>query len=170
VRSILAVGMCTLVMSAVDVSAACKQDSLEGIWHYFASNVVLNEDGSFSFSYIEDCTFGIDARGVASGSECIDGTKGLPWGYTGFVVDQDCSIEAPSTTFCTLTGQISKNKQTVNGNGHCCCYEDAPGSENFVLPWQNSFTLVRKSAGPRSGSLAAKEVQMEPLGLARKAN
>ena len=34
----------------------------------------------------------------------------------------------------------------MSGIGECCCYEDALGSGNFTLEYQNSFELVKKTA------------------------
>jgi hypothetical protein len=149
-RTITSIGLLAFLISATDASAACRQASLAGDWHYFASNIVLNEDGSPAFATLEDCTFRITANGIARRARCIDGGTEVPFGNpTRFRIKPDCSIESEQSGLCstTITGQISKNKQTVSGNATCCCFEDAPGSENFVLEYQNSFTLVKTTPG-----------------------
>ena len=80
-RTLASISLLALVISATDASAACKQAALAGNWHYFASNVVLKQDGSPDFTFLEDCTFKIDASGVVSNARCIVGDDWHPiWG------------------------------------------------------------------------------------------
>ena len=72
-RIMTSISLLTLIISATDASAACRQANLRGDWHYFSSNVTLNEDLSPNCTLIEDCTFQITALGVARNASCIYG-------------------------------------------------------------------------------------------------
>ena len=172
-RTLASISLLALVISATDASAACKQAALAGNWHYFASNVVLKQDGSPDFTFLEDCTFRIDASGVVSNSRCIVGETDTPFGDpTSFHVNPDCSITTEQSSNCStdVGGQIAQNKQTVSGNANCCCFEDTPGSGNFILNYQNAFTFVKTTKSPGAGNAnsAARTAQAEPLLRARR--
>jgi hypothetical protein len=156
-RTIILTSLLALAVSVTDASAACKQANLAGIWHYLGSDVVVNDDLSPVFSYLGDCTFRITAAGVARNASCPGGTPDVPWGNTTFKTNPDCSIESKSSDLCgsTITGQIARNKQIVSGNAFCCCYEDVPGSGNFVLSYTNAFTLVKTTPAPAASLGAA---------------
>ena len=139
-RIVISISVLALALSVTDASAACPQARLAGNWHYFANNVVVNDDGSANFTFIEDCTFRIDAAGAVRNVQCIDPTVLPAFDGATVQVNPDCSIGFTNDS-CVLGGQIARNRQTVSRNADCCCFEDVPGSGSFVLNYQNSFTL-----------------------------
>jgi hypothetical protein len=85
-RTTLAIGVITLALAATDVSAACKQASLQGNWHYFATNLILNEDFTVNSTILEDCTFQITRAGVVRNATCVigDASGEIAWALQSF--------------------------------------------------------------------------------------
>jgi hypothetical protein len=159
-RVTVPISLVALAISSAAASAACKQASLAGNWHYLASNVVVHEDLSPVFTYIEDCTFRITATGVARNARCFDGTTRapteVPFGNTTrFLVNPDCSIQSTRSDYCFdgITGQIAPNRQVVSGNAVCCLADSC---------WQSSYSLV-KLTPPGAGQAVSTAETSKPL-------
>lgn len=143
-RTVLGASFAALVCLSGNVYAACTQASLQGRWHYFSSNTVFREDSTVDFTFVEECPIRITREGVVVDNRCALET-GVTWGDTDFFIGRNCTVRARSE-FCDLVGQISPDKEVVSGTGFCCCFEDEPDSGNFVLEFDHTFNLVKKSS------------------------
>lgn len=164
-RTLVISSLIAVALMSTNVSAACNQAGLNGQWNYFSNNIVLREDGTVDFTFIENCSFRV-RRGSVENVSCLNDIE-IAWGDTDFIVNRDCSIEA-STDFCDITGQISKNKQVVSGNSTCCCYEDSPNSGNFTFVFTNTFDFVKKTAAggaARTATVNSEAAAVEPIDL-----